>query len=295
MARKPSRLKLAIPTISAFIESSPNRVFTFSAMRNLLEEHRREWNIPDYVTTTPFLETLIELKKVRELEVRSESHLASPKVTRYAWGDVSPYAVAVSLRSGAYLSHGSAVFLHALTEQIPRTIYINKEQSPKPRSSTPLTQEGLDKAFSRQQRKSSFTYKYADWTIVLLSGKNTGRLEVGPLTIDRSQVDVTRIERTLIDITVRPSYAGGVFQVLEAFRAVKDRVSVNTLIATLKGLDYVYPYHQAIGFYMQRAGYERSRYERLRGLGTGFDFYLSHGITERSYDSEWRLFFPSGL
>jgi hypothetical protein len=70
-------------------------------------------------------------------------------------------------------------------------------------------------------------------------------------------------------------------------------MSVNTLVASLKKLDYVYPYHQAIGFYMQRAGYEKARYERLRSLGLNFDFYLSHGLTTRQHNAEWRLFVPS--
>ena len=45
----------------------------------------------------------------------------------------TPYNFALSIRGGAYLSHGSAVHLLGLTEQQPRTIYVNKEQSLKPR------------------------------------------------------------------------------------------------------------------------------------------------------------------
>ena len=295
MPRKPSRLKLALPVISDFIERMPKRVFTFSEITRLLETRRRDWNLPDYLTTSLFLETLKHDGKMRALSIRSQSHQGAPEVVRFAWGEVSPFAIAVSLRSDAYLSHGSAVFLQALTEQVPKTIYVNKEQSPKPRPSKPVTQEGIDLAFSRPQRKSTFTYNLGDWTIVLLSGKNTGRLEVGPITVADSQVDVTRIERTLIDVTVRPSYGGGVFQVLEAYRSAKDKVSVNTLIATLKKLDYIYPYHQAVGFYMQKAGYEKARYERLRSLGLKFDFYLSHGLTTRQLDPEWRLYAPPGF
>ncbi len=129
-----------------------------------------------------------------------------------------------------------------------------------------------------------------------MSGKYTERLEVGPLPVDTGEeVDVTRIERTLVDIAVRPDYAGGIYQVLEAYRTAKDRISVNTLIAILKKLDYVYPYHQSIGFYMDRAGYDESRTKRLLALGTSLDFYLTYGIKDRKYDPKWRLFFPKGF
>ena len=127
--------------------------------------------------------------------------------------------------------------------------------------------------------------------------KHTGDLGVIETTGPGGEtVRVTNLERTLIDVTVRPFYAGGVFEVLKGFRTALDRISVNKLSATLRKLDYVYPYHQAIGFYLERAGLAKtSAIKLLRRFEMRYDFYLDHQIGDRAYSDRWRIFFPKGL
>jgi hypothetical protein len=72
----------------------------------------------------------------------------------------------------------------------------------------------------------------------------------------------------------------------------REAVSVNRLTATLQKLKYVYPYHQAIGFYLQRAGYKESSLDLLRRFPMDFDFYLAHGMKETEFDPSWRLHIP---
>jgi len=108
------------------------------------------------------------------------------------------------------------MWIHGLNEN-HKNIFINNEQSPKPKSSSYLSQEGIDRAFQNQQRYSKLFYKYQDTRIALINGKHTGRLEVQQSHAPSGHaVDVTSLARTLIDITVRPGYSGGVPAVLQA-------------------------------------------------------------------------------
>ncbi len=293
MPRPPSRIQIAKPDIVKSFDENSKRVYNKPELARMLAQYRGFWRLTRSTTVDGFIEFLTETAKLRAVHLTSDTY---PSFLRYAWGEVSSYQIALSVKPRAYLSHGTAVFLHGLTDSIPKVIYVNHEQSPKPVPSGELTQQAIDRAFSNQQRRSNYVLQYQDSRIVLLSGKNTGNLGVvnvaGPL---QEQLDVTSIERTLIDITVRPIYAGGVFQVVQAYKLAKDRVSVNTLIAVLRKLGYIYPYHQVIGFYMQRAGYEEKRYQRLRSPGLNFDFYAAYGMKDSEFSREWRLHYPKGL
>ena len=109
------------------------------------------------------------------------------------------------------------------------------------------------------------------------------------------QVRVTNIERTLIDIVVRPAYSGGVAEVLKAFERAREQASVNRLMALLQKLNYLYPYHQAIGFYLERAGYSGTALDFIRQMPLNYDFYLAHQMGATDYVPQWRLHIPKGF
>jgi predicted transcriptional regulator of viral defense system len=293
MAR-PTRLTISKRDIFTLFDGSPQKVYSQAQLAKILEEHRGNWRLAGRTTVAEFIAFLERQGNLKANEFRAPNY--DRKTIRYSWGEASIYELAQSLQLRSYLSHGTAVALHGLTDLIPKTLYINVEQSPKPAPSGPLTQRGIDQAFARKQRQSNMIYEHNDWSVTIINGKNTGGLGVEELAGPSAEpLRVTNLERTLVDITVRPAYGGGIFQVLEAYRAAKEHVSTNRLIATLKKLDYIYPYHQAIGFLMERAGYGDRRSGMLSQFGLEHDFYLTHGMQQPEYSKEWRLFYPKGL
>jgi len=287
-------MQIAKSDIVNTFEDMGEKIFAPSQIRSILEENRGFWRLATSTTINQFVSFLFETNKLHEVEL----NFPSSRVTRYVWGDVSAYKLALSLDSAAYLTHYTAVYLHNLTEQIPKTIYVNLEQPSRPsHGEASLEQSRINLAFKRAPRVSNAITEYKDYKICFLHGMPTGRLGVietqGP---DGRNIRVTDVERTLIDATVRPFYSGGVFEVLKAYRLAQGKISVNKITSYLKKMDYVYPYHQAIGFYLERSGvYTDSQINLLRKFDMKFDFYLTYQMKEMSYSKNWRLYYPKGL
>lgn len=283
------------PLIAATFSESPTKIFQERALRSAIKEWRGEWLVPESLANTEIIQFLLEQTPLKVVQVSSDYE--SQNGIRYCWGDVSPFMVANSIRPNSYLCYSTACYLLGLLDEIPHTLYLNKEQSPKPSPDGELQQAAIDRAFANRQRQSAMIIKWEQYQVVVINGKHTGLLGVVRIKdpTGASLIHCTNLERTLIDITVRPAYSGGVHKVLEAYERALPDVSATRMAALLKKLDYKYPYHQNIGFFMQKAGYSAKSYERFSNLGLDVDFYLDYGMKQKEYVSEWRLYVPEGL
>lgn len=216
-------------------------------------------------------------------------------VTRFTWGPAPTYRIIQSVDEKGYFTHYTAMHIHGLTDQIPKTVYFNVEQ-PATGGGGQLSQEGINRAFRGRCRVLNNVIDFRDLSVCKLNGQNTNQLGVIRASVDDSDVRVTNLERTLIDATVRPVYAGGVGEVAEAFKKAAPKLSVNKLVSYLRKLNYTYPYHQAIAFYLSRTGvYRKSQIDLLRKFPIEFDFYLNYQLKNPAYNEEWRLFVPKGF
>jgi predicted transcriptional regulator of viral defense system len=290
-----SRIQIARPDIVKFFDESPKKILTRGDLTAILARQREFWRLTQKTYATQFIKFLLDHTNLKRLDLpfpyRHEH--------RYVWGDVPLLEVLLTIKSKSYFSHYTAVRMHGLTEQVPKTIYLNHEQPPHTPSGK-LEQHRIDAAFSRRARVSQNVIELDGLRVCLVNGMHTAQLGVIENEVnydgDRPvKVRLTNIERTLIDIAVRPVYAGGVAEVLKAYRLAKEPVSVNRLAATLQKLKYVYPYHQVIGYYLERAGYRASSLDLLRRFPMEFDFYLDYHMKQTQYIKQWRLHVPKGF
>lgn len=287
---------LVLKQFHQFLSSCSDAVYSEYDLFNLQDENHERW------LTRTGLNMKAYLRHAQKAGLRRIT-LDSPKygrVVRYAKSTASNFQVGLSLRRGGYISHESAAFLHGLAQGSAR-IYINKEQSPK-RALSEITQHAVDRAFANPPRESSLRYREtnsaAGIEYVLLNGKNTGNWGVITLTHPiEGSLSVTGVERTLIDMAVRPQYGGGLVAVLKAFRKAHEAqlAKAGGLFQSLQQLDHKYPYHQSIGFLIDKAGFAREDSQIFKHPGLKLDFYLGHAIDKPLYDPEWRIYYPRDL
>ena len=286
-----TRLEIASPQIFKALEQRP--ILSHSELQSLFRNKHSEWNLPQSLSFNKFVAFAEEKGKLKRHRF-DFPHRAS---TRYTWGEIDLADIIQSINPHGYFSHFTAMQHHDLTEQISKTIYFNVEQQLTGGGTEP-TQTGIDRAFKGKCRVTKNSVTVRDRTIRMLNGRNTGELGVVAMSQDAKHPKrVTNLERTLVDITVRPIYSGGVFLVAQAFASASERVSVKRLASYLRRLNYTYPYHQAVGYYMDRSGnYSEPQLGLIRELGEmEFDFYLDYGIKKTEYIEEWRLFVPQGF
>jgi predicted transcriptional regulator of viral defense system len=286
--------EIQVAQINHYFRDNADRCFSRSDLENLFLISNPARNLPANMTFRAFQEMLLTETKLQEFRLRSSDY---PAIRRYSWEPkASPVSVANSIMNDNWFySHASAMWIHGLAKT-HNHIFINKEQSQKPPNRNPVSQEAIDRAFQIQQRPSRLVYKYRGTTITVLSGKHTGRIAVELTKTPSGQdVHVASLERTLIDITVRPGYSGDIPAVLRAFRLARGRTQVSKRTTLPDMFDYTYPYHQAIGFYLDRAGYSDADQQLALAKGRQLDFYLGHGLKDPRFDRKWRIFFPAAL
>jgi predicted transcriptional regulator of viral defense system len=279
--------------IQGFLDSPTKKIYKLNELKMFLRgiEFLKTSEYSTVLNVKDLVEFLIKKKYLTCVKFRT------PRTENlYVLNFVNEFQLMTVLRPNGYYSHLSAMYLHGLLQQDSDMIYFNQEQPFRP-SSASLDQSRIDLAFKNKQRTTSAKTEFNGKTFWLLSGKQTGNYGVIVKTLKGINVPVTDLERTLIDIVVRPAYSGGVGQVLQAYKLAQPNVSIEKLVETLHKLNYTYPYYQSVGFYIDKSGvYDSRATQSLASFKElNYDFYLDYQIDFPEYSKKWRIYYPKYL
>jgi hypothetical protein len=164
--------QVARSLIAADFEARPAEAYSYSHLAELQSTNSRKWQLPSRMGTRTFIQLLLDETKLSKVTLRSPDY---DPLVRYIWGNhISPLAIALSIRKSAYLSRGSAMWVHGLGGH-ERHMVVNAEQSDKLASDSDLTQEAIHRAFQNQPRQSRLVYSMPKIQITLINGKKHGR------------------------------------------------------------------------------------------------------------------------
>jgi hypothetical protein len=283
-----------IDQFESYLNAYGLKSFTVSRFYEIFENERVEWGIKKSYT---FLEVLDHLIKDKILFQAIAIDPTGQEKIVLTHRKRDEFTAMTALLKNSYFAYRTAMEIHQLCSGKAKLLYLNAEHT-KDRGisilGNELTQESIAEAFQNRQRTNKNLWQWNRKELMLTNGKKTDRLGVICIDNEHSKYSYTDLERTLIDIVVRPLYGGGASAVLKAFKRAKSTVKLNILEDYLKKLNYIYPYHQSIGYYMEKAGYQKDDFERFNKRKI-FDFYLAHGIEYPEYNEKWRLYVPDAI
>lgn len=283
-------------TIKALLDQSVKKVWEAKTLEEFLNTTHDKWASGNATQDANILPQLISQRILWPVLVNYNKRITFLYVTPTA----HPAEISLAVRHRSYLAYFTALHLWGLTKTVPKLIYTNLEQFKQRQGEKPkLEQLNVDKAFSHPMRQSNqvaeFEFAETKYKTLFLNGTKFERLGVTTIISNGRELPVTDIERTLIDALVRPLYCGGVDEVLNAFQEAKGRYSVKRLLSYLKKMDFIYPYHQLLGFYLEQTGSPEKNLKQIEKMVMPIDFYLTYEMRKKKYSTRWRVYYPAEL
>lgn len=186
------------------------------------------------------------------------------------------YEVAMHLVSPGAISHWSAMQFHGLTEQIPRTVFV-------------LTSDPGAKQLrtaSTDKHRRAYVVHGTSYVFVLVKPERYFGIQQD--WIGEARINITDLERTLIDGLIRPAYCGGFGEVVEAFESNFERIDISKIIAYALRLDQTAA--RRLGWMLERSGASIKQLEQLQqAVGSGYRLLDPTGPLDGHCNKTWML------
>ncbi|MEA1915187.1 MAG: hypothetical protein U9N30_07705 [Campylobacterota bacterium] len=228
-------------------------------------------------------------------ELNMSSHTVSIKgkiKTRYTFLDgkkFNVYKFAESLESKSFFSMSTALNIQDISTFRNDFIFISKISTPKYNYNdhNQLTQDSIDSAFKKAPRKTKNYGTKDGKNIVILEPKSANMNTI----INFNGYKVSSINRTFIEMIVNVQYFKSPKHLIDLFINLKDKIDPKRVCIIIENFDFIYPYQQLAGFYLEKVGFSRKELTYFKKEVKKFKFYTQKAKSEYQYDSYWQIYY----
>ncbi len=209
--------------------------------------------------------------------------------TRYTFNqDFNIYNFCNSLEKNSFFSMSTALNILKVSYFRDEYIFISKERTKRIRhSNTILTQENIDNAFSKRPRRTAAYDKIDNRIVILLESNNTNSFGI----IKYDGYNISSINRAFVEMITNIHYFQSSKNVIKVFTNIKNRLDVDEIYTIIEKFDFIYPYFQLAGFYLEQIGYSQNELSKFHAKKSELNFYTEKNKDYYMLNKYWNIFY----
>lgn len=215
-------------------------------------------------------------------------------------GTPSAFDIALSLKKNTFLTGYYMMSINGWTEYIPKIIHVNWVRNSFEKKDTVIDNDNLQMIAFKEKHFSKLRFSYDHYEIVVLNGQVMKKYKHNHFKEIESRFELpvyakTYIdERLLIESLINYQYFGGADIVWEAGITKSSNLDLDLLLIIYKEMELIYPYANAIGYWLESAGVGSKYLSKwLKLVNNDLQFHLFLGDKERRiFNQKWNLFIP---
>ena len=257
--------------------------YSFSDIAALLSKVKEDGLVSRSMTASKFYDRLVDIGLLSFSVFIDGAYL-----TRYSFHkDIPDETLLLSLKKRAFLSMSSSLNYQGLSSYRDDFVFISQEQSPKEDyNHSKLTQEAIDNAFSKDYRRTKKVGKYNNKHIVFLEPKNTKEFGV----IEINGIKVSSVSRALVEMVVNVQYFRNTKELISVFKKIKSNIDIDEVFDIVEKFDFIYPYHQSIGYILEKIGFKREKLYKFKECVSKLNFYTDKKQDNYKYIAYWKMY-----
>ncbi len=209
--------------------------------------------------------------------------------TRYSLrGDFNIYDFCNSLEKNSFFSMSTALNLQGLSDFRSDYIFVSKERSTRiEQGSITLNQENIDNAFSKKPRRTNAYDKIDNHIVVLLEANNTDGFGI----VEYDRYRVSSINRAFVEMITNIHYFQSSQNLIQVLENIKNRLDIDKIYTIIEKFDFIYPYFQLAGFYLEKIGFPKVELEKFYTKRSELNFYTQKNKNQYGFDGYWKVYY----